>query len=274
MNKPMSPLLRFVFGFVAFNALLGAGSLLFFPNRTDTLFFWEIKPAINAALFGALYLGGAAVVGWVTLRGAWEPARFLIPVLVSAGVFISLTTLVHLERFTPGLKLAYWLIIYVGAPILALGFYLTHERRGANWSAAQPIHLSTRVVAGGLGAVLLLVGLGLWLFPAAAIPLWPWPMTPLMLRVFAAWFGAFGVGLLWFLVERDWTRVRQIANLMLAASALDLLMIFIHRGDLTTTGLRLWVYVFHLALFGVVGALLHGLQLVFAPRVVKALATN
>ena len=47
-----------------------------------------------------------------------------------------------------------------------------------------------------------LLGLGLLLFPDVAIPFWPWPMTTLMLRVFAAWFTAFGAGLLWFLVER------------------------------------------------------------------------
>lgn len=91
-------------------------------------------------------------------------------------------------------------------------------------------------------------------------------MTPLMLRIFASWFAAFGVGLLWFLIERDWTRVQHIATLMIAASALDLLMIVVHRADLTTTGLSLWVYCFHLALFGVVGLLLHGLQFIFAPR--------
>ena len=262
----MSLLMRLVFGFVAFNALLGAGSLLFFPTRTAALFFWEIKPALNAALFGALYLGGALVVGWVTLRGAWEPARFLIPVLVAAGVLISFTTLLHLDRFTPGFKLAYWLLIYVGAPLLALAFYVSHERRGANWAAARPIHLLTRLVAVALGGVLLLLGLALLAFPAVAIPFWPWPMTPLMLRIFASWFAAFGVGLLWFLVEREWTRVQHIATLMIAASALDLLMIVVHRADLTTTGLSLWVYCFHLALFGVVGLLLHGLQFLFAPR--------
>lgn len=262
----MSPLLKVVFAFVAVNALAGALSLLLFPTRTAALFFWEITPALNAALFGALYLGGAVVVGWVTVRGQWEGARFLIPVLVAAGGLISLVTLLHLDRFQPGFKLAYWLIIYVGAPVLALGFYLTHERRGAAWTVTRPTHLLTRLVAVGLGAVLLLVGLGLLLFPRVAIPLWPWPMTPLMLRIFAAWFSAFGAGLLWFLVEREWTRVQHIATLMIAASALDLLMIFVHRADLTTTGLSLWVYCFHLALFGAVGLLLHGLQFLFGAR--------
>ena len=254
---------------MAVNALAGALSLLLFPTRTGTLFYWEIKPALNAALFGALYLGGAVVVAWVTYRGAWEPARFLIPVLVTAGALISVITVVHLNRFAAGFKLLYWLVIYVGAPLLALFFYFAHERRGAAWTVTQPVNVVTRFVAVALGSVLVVLGLGLMLWPEVAIPFWPWPMTPLMLRVFAAWFSAFGAGLLWFLVERDWSRLQYVATLMMAASALDLLMILIHWADLTTTGLRLWIYCFHLALFGGVGLLMHGLQWqqgVLAPR--------
>jgi len=32
-----------------------------------------------------------------------------------------------------------------------------------------------------------------------------------MIRIFASWFSAFGVGLLWFLKERDWGRLQNIA---------------------------------------------------------------
>ena len=265
-NKPMSNAMKFVFWFVAVNALAGALSLLLFPTRTGTLFFWEIKPALNAALFGALYLGGAVAVAWVTYRGAWEPARFLVPVLVTAGVLISVITLVHLNRFATGFKLVYWLLVYVGAPLLALYFYASHERRGANWTATKPVYAATRFIAVALGSVLVVLGIGLLIWPELAIPFWPWPMTPLMLRVFAAWFAAFGAGLLWFLVERDWSRLQAVANLMIAASALDLLMILIYRADLTTTGISLWIYCFHLAMFGAVGLLMHGLQWLLAPR--------
>ena len=117
-DRPMSPLTKVVFWFVAANASVGAVSLIFFPADTARLFFWEINPPINAALFGALYLGGAAVVALVTYRGRWEPARFLIPVLVSAGALITVTTLLHLDRFSAGPRFVYWLVIYIGAPLL------------------------------------------------------------------------------------------------------------------------------------------------------------
>ena len=252
---PLKRPARLILWFVAVNALIGAASLLLFPGRTAALFFWEITPPLNAALFGALYLGGALVVGWVTYRGLWEPARFLVPVLVTAGVLISGITLLHLDRFTPGLKLAYWLLVYVGAPLLALWIYLAHERPPADWSAAVPIRPGVRAAAVGLGALLVVLGLAAIVWPAPVVARWPWPTTPLMTRIFAAWFAAFGAGLLWFRVEPDWRRVRLIPVMMIAASAFDLLMLFVHRGDVPAAGPALWLFVLHLALFGLVGAL-------------------
>jgi hypothetical protein len=43
-DRPMSPLMKVVFWFVAVNALVGALSLIFFPGDTARLFFWEISP--------------------------------------------------------------------------------------------------------------------------------------------------------------------------------------------------------------------------------------
>jgi hypothetical protein len=255
-DKPLTTFARIVFGFVAVNALAGALSLMLLPSSTDVLFFWEIKPPINAALFGALYFGGAGTVGYLAWRGQWEPSRFLIPVLVSAGFFISLTTLMHLGKFTPGIKLFYWLLIYIGAPLLALFIYWQHEHTGANWRVTEPVTRLTLGIAGILGVGLVLLGVGMILVPDPVVANWPWQTSVLMLRIFASWFAAFGVGLLWFWIDREWQRVKYVAILMIAASALDLAMVFVHRDDLATTGLVLWIYLFHLTLFGVLGGLM------------------
>jgi hypothetical protein len=259
--KPMSLLMKIVFWFVAINALAGAGSLVLFPANTDTLFFWKITPSLSATMFGALYLGGAVIVSLVTYRGWWETARFLVPILVAAGILICLTTFLHLDRFTPGFKLAYWLIIYIIAPLLALGFYIQHERNGANWTiVGQPVTPLVRMVAVTVGASLILLGLVVLADPQLVISVWPWTLTPLMARIFASWFSAFGAGLLWFLWERDWSRLYQIANLMIAAAGFDLLMAFIYRGDLNSTGLNFWLFCFHLIAFGLIGGFMHWWQ--------------
>jgi hypothetical protein len=265
-NKPMSPLMKITFWFVAINALVGALSLLLFPGRTDTLFFWTIRPPISAALFGALYLGGAVAVATVTWRGLWEPARFLVPILVVAGILLTLTTFLHLDTFHGGISLVYWLVVYIAAPLLALLFYVQHERggatnNGANWAiTGRPITPATRVVAIVTGVFLLLFGAVTLIRPDLVIAVWPWEISALMVRVFGSWFSAFGMGLLWVLVERDWERMYLVANLMIAAAALDLLMTFIHRDDLKPEPLKVWLFCLHLAAFGFLGLLMHWLQ--------------
>lgn len=251
---------RIVYAFVAVNALAGALILIFLPERTDTLFFWPINPPINAGLFGALYLGGAGAVFYAVWRNAWERARYLVPILVTAGIAISGVTLLHLDKFTAGLRLFYWLVIYIGAPLLALLIYIDQERRGAAWDEVVAVRPLTRRIATMTGAVVVVFGLVLIIWPEAAVSGWPWPTTPLLVRIFAAWFIAFGAGLLWFQVERDWRRLVMIPNLMIAASALDLLMIFVHRQHITRTDFVLWLYCGHLALFGLAALTMHILQ--------------
>jgi hypothetical protein len=251
---------RLMFWFVGLNALAGAASLLLFPGHTDSLFFWTITPPLNAALFGALYLAGGAVTSYLAWRGDWEAARVLIPVLVTAGLLISGVTLVHLDRFTPDLRLAYWLAVYLGAPLLALIVYLRQERRAANWTPTMPLAPAVRRLAVLSGALLLGVGTYLLLWPHASAAAWPWPITPLMLRIFAAWFSAFGVGLLWFLVDNDWTRLALLPRLLIVAAGIDLLVLLFYRADLSTTGPRLWLYIAHMAGMILLGILLHWLQ--------------
>lgn len=136
-RTPLTPFALLVFWFVGLNALAGAASLMLAPRHTASLFFWTIEPALSAAMFGALYLGGGAAVCLLALRGQWEPARALIPVLTSAGLLISGVTLAHLDRFGGGPRLAYWLAVYLGAAPLALAVYAAQEELGAIWEAAS-----------------------------------------------------------------------------------------------------------------------------------------
>ncbi len=251
---------RLIFWFVAINAFAGAFILIVLPTRTESLFFWTIQPPISAALFGALYLGGAVVVSLAAWRKAWEPARFLVPILVTAGVLITGVTLLHLDKFAPGLRLGYWLVVYIGAPLLALLISVDQERRGADWQAAVPVRPVIRTLATVTGAILIVAAVLIIFWPQVVVANWPWPTGVLMVRIFAAWFGAFGAGLLWFRIEPDWRRLVQVPNLMIAAAGLDLLMVFFHRQQVPAMDLTFWLYCAHLLLFGLLGLLMHGLQ--------------
>jgi hypothetical protein len=258
--RTMHRLTLLIFWFVGLNALAGAGALLLFPGQTESLFFWTITPPLNAALFGALYLVGGITTSLLARRGEWAAARVLIPVLVAAGLLISAVTLLHHDRFAPGLRLSYWLGVYVGAPLLALLVFWRQERRAADWTPATPLAPAARRLAVGSGIVLLGLGLLLLIRPEPAVAAWPWPITLLLLRIFAAWIAAFGVGLLWFHVEHDWRRLALLPTMLIGAGALDLVVLCVYRSDLTTTGPRLWLYVAHLLGMILIGTALHALQ--------------
>jgi hypothetical protein len=263
MIQPYTRMLRFtrlVFWFIGLNALAGAVSLLCFPSSTGSLFFWSITPPLNAALFGALYLSGGVAVCWCVVRRDWERARALVPVLVVAGLLISGVTLLHLDRFNPGLRLGYWLFVYIGAPLLAAAMFIKQDYYGASWAVTRPLTTATRRLAVSTGALLLTAGVFLLLWPAPAVAYWPWPTSALMTRIFAAWFSAFGVGLLWFLVERDWRRLALLATLLIAAAGLDLAVLVAHWENLASAGPRVWLYVAHLLGLALVGGLMHWLQ--------------
>ncbi len=74
-------------------------------------------------------------------------------------------------------------------------------------------------------------------------------MGMVMLRIVAAWFSAFGLGLLWFRVEHDGRRIALLPTLMITA-ARELVIIMVHRAELSITGPRLWLYCAHLASVG------------------------
>jgi hypothetical protein len=259
-TTPLARLTRLTLWCIGLNALAGAVSLLLFPGYTEQLFFWAIAPPLNAALLGALYLAGGIAVCDLARRGRWEPARVVFPVLITAGLLIAGVTLAHHERFTPGLGLGYWLLVYVGAAVLAAALVVVQERRGARWAVATMLAPAARWLAAVSGACVLVGGVLLLIWPAAAVAAWPWPTTPLITRIFAAWFSAFGVGLLWFLVDDDWERLALLPRLLVAAAGLDLAVLLIHRDDVTTTGPGLWLYVLHLLGLMLIGGLLPWLQ--------------
>lgn len=259
--KPMSLPLKLVLWFVVANAYAGALSLILFPTNTQSTFFWEIAPAINAAMFGVLYLAAGSLVLQTVLRGQWEPARYLVAMVPVFTGMMLLTTLLHLDKFDKGLELGYWLTVYIVASLAGIIFYLYYERGGANWQVvSEPIARSTRVAAVTTGAFAVLVAVVAYSFPNLIARSWPWTISPLMIRVFISWLSAFAVSLLWFGVDRDWGRVQPVATLLVASAVLMLLMLLLNSDDLKAGSVSVWLFGAGIILIGLLGAFMHWRQ--------------
>ncbi len=257
MSLPM----KLVLWFVVANAYAGAISLILFPTTTQSTFFWQIAPPINARMFGVLYLAAGSVVLQAVLRGQWEPARYLIAMVPAFTGMMLLTTWLHLDRFDKGVKLYYWLLVYIVAPVAGIVFYLQHERGAANWQViSQPVAPATRGAALVSGAGAALFAMVAYIFPDLIARSWPWAITPLMVRVFISWESAFAVSLLWFGIERDWRRVQPVAALLVASAALMLLIFFAHRDDVMLGSVTAYLFGASVLLIGLLGAFMYWRQ--------------
>jgi hypothetical protein len=260
-DKRMSIWMKLIYLFVVANAYAGAISLIFFPGNTDSLFFWKITPNINAVLFGALYLVAGSVVLLAVIQGSYELARYLTPMIIPFSTLLLLATLMHLDKFTPGIKLYYWGAVYIVAPLATIFFYWQFERAGASWKIkSSPVKPLARWFAIILGALLTLYVLTSFILPDVIVNFWPWLLTPLLAQAFGAWLAALAGGLLWFGWERDWKRLQPLAYLMTLIPVSTLLVIAFDQADLKTTGLNLIIFVAALVGLGLCGVVIAVLQ--------------
>jgi len=124
-------------------------------------------------------------------------------------------TLLHRDRFhfesagaVARFAAWFWLGVYIAVPV-ALTLLAVRQQRmpGADPQRRQPLPTWLAVVLTGQGAIMLVVGVVLFVSPARAATLWPWTLTPLTARVVAAWLVAFGFAAVLALVERDLERL-------------------------------------------------------------------
>lgn len=260
-DRPMSLLMKLIFLFVVANAYAGAISLIFFSADTESLFFWKISPPINAVMFGTLYLIAGSVVLLAVIRGRWEPARYLVPMVLPFSLLLLLATLLHQDKFTAGFKLYYWLVVYIVAPAATLFFFWQYERFRTSWPAVrEPLRPLTRWLAVGLGGLLALYVLTSFIAPDLVVNFWPWPLTPLLARAFAAWLAALGGGLLWFGREGDWKRLQPVAYLMAIIPVATLAVLAIDRDQLKPVDINLYLFVAALLGLGLCGVLIAVVQ--------------
>ncbi|HSL29573.1 MAG TPA: hypothetical protein VK900_10270 [Anaerolineales bacterium] len=256
-ERQLPGIVKAVFWFVVVNAMGGALVLLLFPAKTESYFFWNMTPPINAMLMGGMYLVAGSAVLYAILRGTWEAMRFMAVMASAFTTLLFIVTIVHMDRFIPGIRLYYWLLVYFVAATFAVSIYWYFERSGSNRQAArQEIRPLTRLSALATGtAILVLVIVGLFA-PEVITRIWPWTISPLMMRVFMSWLSALAAGTLWFGFESDWTRVQPVAYMLIAVPVLIAILLPINRADLTGNPLTLTVFIVLLVLMGLTGLLM------------------
>jgi hypothetical protein len=233
---------------------LGFGSLYVLAETTDRTFAWTIQPPLTAAFLGAGYGAGLVLVLLALRDGVWVRARLPIYTILLFIVLTLVPTLLHIDRFHFTAEFAaldplakgaawFWLVIYVGLPLLMLPVVVMQERApGVDPPSRYPVPMVLRVALGVESAVLLAIGLPLFVAPTTAETLWPWPLTPLTARVVAAWLIAFGVTAAIAAVGGDLERLRSGAVAYAALGVLVLLAAARYWATIAWDGPAAWAF--------------------------------
>jgi hypothetical protein len=192
--------------------LLAAFVILYvFPDRTTELFAWTINPRMTPLLMGAGYITGAYFFMQTLRLKRWhEVAVGFLPVALFA-TSNAITTLLHWDRFNHNHPSFYaWVLLYATTPFIVLLVWLNNRRT----DPLEPdeneviIEKGIRRAFKLIGVAVLLLGLLLFLFPQAFLPLWPWELTPLTARVGGGWFMMPGLFAILIAHDQRWSSAR------------------------------------------------------------------
>ena len=234
--------------YVASHVALG---LLFFivPTTAAGLFPWPLPP-LAARFMGSLFLAGAAC-GAVNI---WlgEGRGLTVLALVAVGnLLIASTGILALGAtgITPGMAL--WLAWFIGVAIALLAVAVPSVRGLADEPSPMPpsllwyfrIHL----------AVVLPVGVAMFVFPLWAQPIWPWAMAPVNIRLLGAFFLGAALISFWSQRQTSWHTVLPTLALYSVFASAATVASLIHFGLFEPGRLITWLF-FALYVFVASGA--------------------
>jgi hypothetical protein len=187
------------------------GILYLWPNDTDKLFAWTIKPQMTAMMLGATYIGGAYFFIRAIFSRQWQRVKLgFLPVTAFAS-FMGVATLLHWDRFNHN-HIAFWTwaILYFTTPFLVFGIWWWNRPADPGLPAPvdAPMPQFLRVIIGIVGIFGTVVSLLLFLTPDFMITIWPWKLTLLTARVVGSQFALLGVVGLGLMLDRRWSAAR------------------------------------------------------------------
>lgn len=204
------------------------------PERSGELFAWPIAPPMSAYLLASAYLGGIAYFVAVWRERRWHRVRHGLPaVLVFAGALLA-TTLLHLDRFSPNLPFAVWLVLYATTPVAMVA--LLRLQRGSDATTPEPedvlVPRALRVALAAIGIAALVAGAAAVVAPAWVAELWAWELTPLTARATGAVLALTGVVNLAMLRDERWSAFRILFGAQLLSLAAIAVSLLARRDDL------------------------------------------
>jgi hypothetical protein len=213
------------------------------PRDTARLFAWPIKPPLTPMVLGSVYLGGAYFFARAVRATRWHTIKGGFPPVATFATLMGIATILHWEKFTHS-HVAFWLWagLYFTTPFLIAGVWIVNRRfedRTADDDVLVPEQM-TRVI-GAIGVLAAAMSAFLFLFPQAAIDVWPWTLTPLTARVMGAIF-ALGLAAVGAFTERRWSVYRLLVQVEMVMLALILVSGVRGAADWDPSNVLTWLF--------------------------------
>ncbi|MGB9377216.1 MAG: hypothetical protein WCB04_06845 [Mycobacteriales bacterium] len=182
---------------------------------------------LNARFIASLYLGGGVVILLAAFAISSVDARIALISFLAITVLVLAMTLVYWRQFTVDGVPKLWMITYIADPVLAP---LILAGLGL-WRPAEPGRHRLTPLLLGQAVVFGVVGIALLLSMQAFLSAWPWKVTTLLSRVYAAFFLAFALGAVLSAFERRVAAIRPFVagSLVLLLSTLVTSLIHLSR---------------------------------------------
>jgi len=181
--------------------LLAGFQLFVLTEQTDRYFAWTIQPPLTAAFLGAGYWAGFPLVFLACRERSWSRARIAIPAVWLFTTLTLLATMLHLDRFhlnsadaTASFAAWFWLAIYILISPAMLVLLIRQLRMpGVDAPRQAPYPTWLRLTLSLQSAVMIGIGIGLFVAPQLVASIWPWKLTQLTGQAVGAWFVGVGV---------------------------------------------------------------------------------
>jgi peptidoglycan/LPS O-acetylase OafA/YrhL len=219
-------------------------TLYFWPEDTERLFAWTIRPRMTPLVMGSGYLAGAYAFAHVLTRARWHHVAFAFLAVEPFTVAMAAATLLHWDRFNHSHPWFWvWVVVYAVTPILLPLLWLRNRRTdpGTPDDVMLPNPVRRLLYLGGLGGAV--VAAFLFLLPEAAIQVWPWMLTPLTSRIIGGWFALSAATALVTARDGRWSAVRIAVRTSVLFAALQLVGILRAWGDFNPANPLTWGYV-------------------------------
>jgi hypothetical protein len=232
--------------FIAPFLVLGFGILYLLPDHTRELFAWTIKPRMTAMMLGAAYLGGVYFFVRAAVNGRWHEVEAGFLPVAGFAALLGIATILHWNKFNHGhAAFVTWAALYFTTPFLVVAAWLRNRRTDA--SPVDPgkptIPGAVRLLLAALGALVLGVGVLVFVAPGLVMGAWPWALTPLTARVVGTMFVLGGMAQLSVARDRRWSAARiTVESQLLSLAGIELAAALSWQGFNPANPLR-WVFV-------------------------------